>query len=88
MINLKVTHEAYMHDAILNSAAIVGFISAVLWWRSATLNVPTHRIRSAFGGLVGVEEVHKAMINVAHWNKWAALTSGFAVALQAFASFF
>jgi hypothetical protein len=71
----------------LISWASVGFglIAAIMWFYSAVIDVPIEKIQSAFGTLVGIEEVTTAFQRAASWNSRAAAATGLAVLLQAVA---
>ena len=62
---------------------ITGFVAAYLWFRSASENVPIEKIQSAWGTLVGVEEVTAGFKKAAIWNEWASIMTGVSILFQA-----
>jgi hypothetical protein len=64
-------------------AVAAGAVAALLWWRSARIDIPIDKIKSAYGSLVGVEEAKAALREAASWNAWAATATAIAALFQA-----
>jgi hypothetical protein len=73
---------AQMHTVLNWSAIVLWFASGLLWLRAATIAVPTN-IQSGYGALVGVKEMSDGLKKQASCNKWAAVASCVAAAMQA-----
>ena len=68
-------------------AVIAGLLSGLLWLYAALIRIPTDKLGSAWGTLVGVEDVAAAFRRQTFWNACAASATGVAALLQAVAGF-
>ena len=62
------------------SSVVIGFVAAVLWMRSASVDIPLSP-GAAIGGTSPKEPFNVAMQNAAYWNKCAAFATGLSTAL-------
>jgi hypothetical protein len=63
-------------------AIIASVVSGLLWLYAALIRIPTEKLGSAFGTLVGVEEIAAAFKRQTFWNACAASATGAAALLQ------
>jgi hypothetical protein len=63
-------------------AVIAGLLSGLLWLYAALIRIPTEKLGSGFGTLVGVEDVAAAFKRQTLWNACAATATGVAALLQ------
>jgi len=77
-----------IHQILSYTAAMTGVLSAVLWWRAATVVVKKGDPGSAddiFLGGVAIQTTFKAQSKL---NSWAAITTGVAAAASGLAQLF
>ena len=75
-----------LHNICIWLSIAVGLLSAALWLNAALIRVPTERLGSGFGALVGVDVVAAELRRQTAWNSWAAGTAGAAALFQAVAT--
>jgi hypothetical protein len=64
-------------------AVIAGLLSGLLWLYAALIRMPTEKLGSAWGTLVGVEDIAAALKRQTFWNAFAVGATGVAALLQA-----
>jgi hypothetical protein len=76
-----------LHDLLVWLSVASGFIAALLWFYASSISVPTD-IKSAYGALLGVEEMSAGFKKQARWNAIAAAVTGVAALFQWAAQWF
>jgi hypothetical protein len=74
-----------MHAALTWLTIGCAFLSAALWFYAAIVRVPIEKLGSAFGTLVGIEDVKAGLKRQTFWNACAAAATGAAALFQALA---
>jgi hypothetical protein len=62
------------------SSVLIGFVAAILWMRSASVDIPTAP-GAAIGGTLPSEPFNVALQKAAVLNKWAAFATGLSTIL-------
>jgi hypothetical protein len=73
------------HEVCSWLAIITALLSGLLWLYSALIRIPTEKLGSGFGTLVGLADVTAALKKQALWNASAAIATGLAALLQVIA---
>ncbi|MET3906249.1 hypothetical protein ABID59_000570 [Bradyrhizobium sp. S3.3.6] len=73
----------HIHQTTTWLSIAAGLLSAVLWFVAALVRVPTDKLGSGFGALVGMEDVAYGFKRQTFWNACAAGTAGLATLFQA-----
>jgi hypothetical protein len=74
-----------MHTTLTWLAISFAFVSAALWFYASILRVPIEKLGSAYGTLVGLDDVKVGLKKQAFWNACAAVATGAAAFFQAIA---
>lgn len=74
------------HNAFTWLTIVSGVLSGFLWFYAALIRIPTEKLGSAWGTLVGLEDVAAALARQTFWNACAAGAAGVAALSQAIAT--
>lgn len=88
VVTEKVTQLSTLKFVLTVVTVILGVVSALLWWRSATVAIPHHHAKQdgiyhdGSISVAGLDFLQTATAQ-ARWNKWAACTAALAALFQA-----